>query len=803
MALLLHRAASPSIDCVEIRVRGRVQGVGFRPTVWRIARELGLTGEVLNDSEGVLIRAAGLPRKIADLSRRIARAPPPLARIDAIEVRPYFGSLPSSFVIADSVESDSSTQICPDAALCEACAEDVFNATSRRFMYPFATCTHCGPRLTIVTGIPYDRARTTMSPFDLCEACAAEYQSPADRRFRAEATACPVCGPTARLVSLKTREAVGDPSTADAVDAAARLIQEGEIVAIKGLGGYQIACDAMSAKAVAALRARKKRDAKPFALMARDLEVVRRFCSMHPAEERALTSPEGPIVLLSADGPETLPREIAPGLVTLGFMLPTTPLHALLLRGMNGPVVMTSGNHSDEPQAIEDADARERLGSIATHALIHDRPIANRVDDSVVRRSAGKIRILRRARGYAPSAIRLPQGFEDAPEILAFGGELKSTFCIVKHGEAVLSQHQGDLEDARTFNDYKKNMVLFEALFDSRPRLLAADRHPEYLSTKLASEQAREQGLPLIEVQHHHAHIAACLAENGRPLDTPPVLGIALDGLGFGDDGEIWGGEFLHVDYRGYRRVGTFKPIAMLGGAQAARQPWRNLYAHLMSAIGWDALALDFAGLDLITYLEAKPRTLLDAMLASGTNAPKATSCGRLFDAVAAAIDLCREVQAYEGEAAARLEAAVDPGVLRDETEALAYPFKISTAEQNDFPHVDPTDAWRSILNDLVAKAPSGTIAARFHKGLAQALVAMALSVREQSDRRFDTVALSGGCFQNRVLLEETMRGLQAHAFEVLTHCRVPANDGGIALGQAAIAAARFASERRHSMSPP
>ena len=450
---------------------------------------------------------------------------------------------------------------------------------------------------------------------------------------------------------------------ARSIEDAAALLRRGHIVAVKGLGGYQLACDATDADAVSRLRAAKHRETKPFALMARDLEVIRRYCAVSVEEAKLLAGPAAPIVLLRATG-DPLPNAVAPGLRTLGFMLPTTPLHLLLLRDIDHPVVMTSGNLTDEPQIIDDDEALARLGGLADCVLAHDRAIATRIDDSVVRVMAGVPRVLRRARGFAPAAIPLPPGFAAAPDLLAAGGELKATFCLVKDGAAILSQHIGDLEDARTFDDYRTGIAHYTALFDHAPIAIAADLHPEYLSSKYA----RETGLRLIEVQHHHAHVAACLAENGRPLDAPPVLGIVLDGLGWGDDGTIWGGEFLLADYRESRRVGTFKPVAMPGGAAAVREPWRNLYAHLMAA-----------GLE-----PDRPHALLDAMIRNDVNSPMASSCGRLFDAMAAALDICRDRQGHEGEAASRLEALVCEQTLRDEDDALAYPFAVEPARSEE-----------------------------------------------------------------------------------------------------------------------
>ena len=778
---------------VEIRVRGRVQGVGFRPTVWRFARDLGLAGEVLNDAEGVLVRVAGTPEKIAALRERIEREPPPLATIDAIESRAFAGRLPEEFRIAGTVAGRARTQVTPDAAVCPDCVAEVFDPSGRRHRYAFTNCTHCGPRLTIVEGIPYDRHRTTMSGFPPCEECQKEFRAPADRRFHAEAIACPVCGPRVELVRLD-----GGPCDAvsadDAVAAAVRVIKNGGILAMKGLGGYQIVCMATEEAAVERLRRLKKRDAKPFALMARDRAVVERYCVVQPEEARELESPRSPIVLLPALRRHGLPEAIAPGLATLGFMLPTTPLHLLLIEKFDVPLVMTSGNVAGAPPVIDDAEARDVFSGIATHALVHDRPIANRVDDSVVRVMGGHVRVLRRARGFAPSPIRLPEGFADAPELLATGGELKATFCLVRDGEAILSQHQGDLEEVATWNDYRRSVDLYRRLFDHRPKLVAADCHPEYLSSKLAREWSAAHGLPLIEVQHHHAHVAACLAENGRPLDAPPVLGIVLDGLGWGDDGTIWGGEFLLADYRGYRRLACLQPVAMPGGVQAAREPWRNLYAHVEAAIGHASFRRDFGRLDCAAYLDGKPCGILARMIRDRINSPPASSCGRLFDAVAAAVGVCPDRQAYEGEAGARMEAlAAEAG---PETKD-AYPFGIGEGSPLT---LQPAPMWRALFEDLSAGAPAAAVAARFHAGLARGIAGMAQRLAEGLRRaglpRPEAAALSGGCFQNRLLFEMADEALQGAGFHVLSHAETPANDGGLALGQAAVAAARAISDR-------
>jgi hydrogenase maturation protein HypF len=784
---------------LEIRVRGLVQGVGFRPMVWRLARELGVVGQVWNDGQGVAIVAAGSDAALAALLTRLRREPPPLARVDSVETAPYGGELGPDFHIVASEHTEVRTQIAPDAAMCRACAAEVVDPFADRFRYPFTTCTHCGPRLSIVQGIPYDRATTTMAGFTLCPRCAEQYGDPADRRFHAETTACHRCGPRARLVRLDGAASHFEQhSMLDDVDAVYGLLTKGEIVAIKGLGGYHLACDATSEPALAALRARKHRDAKPFALMARDLDVIRQFCAVSREEEQALTSAAAPIVLLAATGPRRLPDAVAPGLATLGFMLPTTPLHFLILRRLDRPVVMTSGNLSDEPQATDDDDARARLAPIAAYALLHDRGIANRVDDSVARVMDGRLRLLRRARGYAPTPLPLPPGFAAAPQLLAMGAELKATFCLLKDGQAILSQHQGDLGDAATLADYQKHLALFGQLFRHQPQAVAIDRHPEMHSATLGRAIAAGAALPVHEIQHHHAHVAAVLVEHRWPLAAPPVTAVVLDGLGYGDHGELWGGEILRADYHGYIRRGMLRPAAMIGGEAAAREPWRNLYAHLMAEIRWPELALNFGHLDVVGRLAAKPRALLDSMLKSGQQVPLASSCGRLFDAVAAALGLCFERQAYEGHAATLLEslAATAAATAADDDES--YPVTIPRWPASKLPYLEPRAMWNALLGDLHLGTPRPVIAARFHRWLARGVTRLAEQASPTAaGEPARTVVLAGGCFQNRVLLEETSRCLRGAGFTVLSAAAVPANDGGIALGQAAIAAAHMLAPRR------
>ncbi len=780
-----------SRQTVEIRVRGTVQGVGFRPTVWRLACDEGLVGEVLNDGFGVLIRTTGNSGAISQFLTRLHTEAPPLSQIEGVETQILSLLDYEDFRIAESVSGENCTRVTPDAAICQACRAEVLDPTERRYGYPFANCTHCGPRFSIVKEVPYDRVNTTMADFPMCADCKNEYMQPADRRFHAQPIACATCGPTIWLERMNTTAIADHPGRTAAMQAAIEMLKSGFILAIRGLGGFHLACDATNPESVQRLRRRKHRYGKPFALMASDVDMIRRYCNLTSAQADLLRSPEAPILLLPADGIEKLPAGIAPGLNTVGFMLPYTPLHLLITREMDRPLVMTSGNTSDEPQVTSLDRARTGLRGIADAMLMHDREIANRIDDSVVRIMAGKPTLMRRARGYAPSAVPLPPGFEGAPDLLAFGGELKSTFCLVKNGAAILSQHQGDLEDVSTFEDYQKNLQLYSRIYDHQPRLLVADMHPEYLSTKLAKQRAAAESLSLIEVQHHYAHIASCMVENGVPRNAPPVLGVAIDGLGFGEDGTIWGGEFLLADYRSYRRLAAFKPVAMLGGVQAIREPWRNTYAHLLAGPGWTNFTEKYSTLGLYEYLTNKPLRTIDRMLETGLNVPLASSCGRLFDAVASALGVCADHALFEGQGAMELEAMAESYRLSDDE--APYAFGI-TEQASGLLYLDSSPMWEALLEDLVQQSPVARIAARFHYGLAKAIRDMIARLREPgaAEATVDTVALSGGCFQNKLLFEAVVRLLESDGLTCLSHAKVPANDGGLALGQAAIAAARY-----------
>jgi hydrogenase maturation protein HypF len=773
----------------EIRVKGTVQGVGFRPTVYRLAKFCGLKGDVCNDGEGVLIRVAGSEEKITEFVDKLYHECPPLAKINKLIRSPYLGNFDfDDFVISHSVNTVVKTEISPDAATCSQCQKEIFDPFSRYFRYPFTNCTHCGPRLTIIRAIPYDRNHTSMVKFPMCGDCNTEYEDVENRRFHAQPVACFKCGPSAWLERADGQPVIADMfSMLDDVDAVCTLLQKGEIVAIKGLGGFHLACDATQETAVKKLRERKRRYHKPFALMARDINIISEYCYVSDLEKTLLTSPAAPIVLLNIKPEKQVAISVAQGQNTLGFMLPYTPLHHLILRRMNRPIVLTSGNISDEPQCINNEDAKEKLGKIADYFLLHNRDIVNRVDDSVVRVIDDKIQTLRRARGYAPAPIILPFGFEKVAPILAMGSELKNTFCLLREGEAILSQHLGDLENAAAFNAYQETLNLYLNLFEHKPEIIAIDKHPEYLSSKLGKELASSNEIKLIEIQHHHAHIAACMVENKIPLDAKPILGIAFDGLGYGEDGTLWGGEFLLADYQKFQRVATFKPVAMIGGEQAIYQPWRNTYAHLNSAFNWEEIKQQYADLEIIKFIEQKPLKLLNQMIEKDINTPLASSVGRLFDAVAAAIGICREECSYEGQAAIEMEATVNVNILNNDKETINYPFKFEKLDR--IYYIDPAPMWEGILQDLKQQISPSEIAAKFHISLAIVITEIVKQLTQE--HKINQVALTGGVFQNRILLEQTTKNLKKLGIEVFTHSIVPANDGGLSLGQAVIAAAR------------
>lgn len=830
---------SERLSGFEIRVRGIVQGVGFRPTVYKVATAMALNGEVLNDTNGVIIRLLSDEQGIAEFIHRLHENCPELARIDAVETTEAKEAWQySAFSITASQQVSGITDITADAATCQACLDEVFNPNEPRYLYPFTNCTHCGPRLSIVNAIPYDLGNTSMKAFPFCGDCESEYHDPLDRRFHAQPVACHECGPELSLIISGESEQVNSVSktlsvaekqtqTQGYLRTINQALKNGKILAIKGLGGFHLCCDATNHTAVATLRERKLRYGKPFALMTPDMAQIRQYCELSEMEATQLQQPAAPIVLLNRRNSPlaseqgklalTLSPAIAPHSNLLGFMLPYTPLHHLICREFGKPLVMTSGNLSGEPQIIDNQEATEKLSSIADLLVLHNRDIVNRIDDSVLRVVAGKPRIIRRARGFAPQSLTLPEGFEQAEGILAFGAELKSTFCMVKQGKAFVSQHQGDLEDALTFDDYEHNLQLYQHLLQFDTQHMVCDLHPEYLSTKLANERIDNEPVnsqgeaksALLSVQHHHAHIASAMVENQLPLAHGNVLGIALDGLGMGDDHTFWGGEFLLTRYESSVRVGRLSPVAMPGGAQAIKQPWRNTYAHIAKAFGFNQFCRQYPDLPLTRFLQSMPFDLVQTMLDKGVNCPEASSAGRLFDAVAAAVgpDYTQSATQvlYEGQAAIELEMLVDTGQVFGLPAEQAYRLDMAfdTTVSDAFLEIDTASLWPQLLNDLCASFGSAShvsasnsnaqiaelIATRFHAGLIYTLVNAVAALAQRVD--FSDVVLSGGCFQNAVLLKGVSEALQNQGFNCVTHSVMPANDGGIALGQAAIAAAK------------
>jgi hydrogenase maturation protein HypF len=755
----------------RVRVEGIVQGVGFRPFVHALAGRLGLAGLVGNDAGGVFVEVEGAAESVERFLEALAAEAPPLAVIERVTATPLAPTGIRGFAIAPSeAGGERQALVSPDTATCADCLRELADPADRRHRYPFINCTNCGPRFTIVRDVPYDRPATTMAGFAMCADCAREYHDPADRRFHAQPVCCPACGPALALLDRGGRAAGGDP-----LEGAASRLRDGAVVAVKGLGGYHLAADAASEPAVAALRARKHREDKPFAVMVAGLDEARARCLVDPAEEAMLASPRRPIVLLRRrPGPAAgVAGPVAPGNRSLGVMLPYTPLHHLLLAAVGRPIVLTSGNVSDEPIAYRDDDALERLGGIADWFLVHDRPIHVRADDSVVRSFRGRELPLRRSRGFAPQPLGLPWPFPR--HVLACGAELKHTFCLAKGDRAFVSHHVGDLENYETYRSFTEGVEHYRRLFEVSPEVVAHDLHPEYLSTKHALEL---DGVELEGVQHHHAHVAACLADNGEP---GPVIGVAFDGLGYGTDGTIWGGELLVADLEGFRRAGHLETVPMPGGTAAIKEPWRMAAAWLDAAFGGQVPErLDVAGRNRGRWERVV------ALARSGTASPVTSSAGRLFDAVAAILGV-RDAVNYEGQAAVELEQLADP------SEPAAYPARVGGAGPGAGSAgglvLAGTDLVRAVVEDLEAGVAPPLVAARFHNGLAAATVAACQAVREATG--LDAVALSGGVFQNLLLLDRVVAGLEGQGFRVLVHSRVPPNDGGISLGQAAVAGAR------------
>jgi hydrogenase maturation protein HypF len=749
------------VEARRILVEGVVQGVGFRPFVHALATRGGLAGWVRNTSSGVEIEIEGAADALDAFVGNLIGETPPLAHIDRVREEILAPAGHCAFEILESRDGEGFQPLSPDVATCAECRWEVMDPRDRRFGYAFTNCTRCGPRFTIIHAIPYDRPNTTMAGFTMCKACQVEYDDPADRRFHAQPNACPDCGPRLSLVDADGRELAGD-----AIVETRRLLTGGHIVAIKGIGGFHLACDATSEVSVRRLRERKGREAKPFALMVASLTEAERICVVSGKERALLTSPGRPIVLLRERPGSGIVPSVAPGLGWLGVMLPYSPLHHLLFgseRDHLPPLVMTSGNRSDEPIVHDNDEALARLRGIADFFLLHDRPIHVRCDDSVTRIAVDREQPIRRSRGYAPFPVRLP--FE-ARQILACGAELKNTICLTRGPYAFVSPHIGDLNDLETYDAYGQIVERLEDVFRIRPEAVAHDLHPDYLSTRFAEHLG--PGTERIAVQHHHAHVAACMAEHQL---VGPVIGVAFDGTGYGSDGTIWGGEFLVADYARFTRVGHLRRVPMPGGDQAAREPFRMALAHLLMACGtWDP---DLPPVRDATEAE---RRAIAWQIEHGVNAPLTSSAGRLFDAVAALLGV-RQRARYEAQAAMELEALVDP------TADGAYPVIIGDGAPAV---IDTRPVIRGVVADVLAGVAAPVIAARFHWTMAAMVSKMCERIREATG--LNRVALSGGVFQNVTLLDAAARRLIDDGFEVFTHELVPANDGGIALGQAAVA---------------
>ncbi|WP_051956021.1 carbamoyltransferase HypF [Beijerinckia mobilis] len=785
------RDKEPARDTETILVTGLVQGVGFRPFVWRLAHRLQLGGMVRNDGDHVAIILHG-PKNARDaLVSALRDEAPPRARVEKV-VRleapaPSAFSITPDFTIMPSGEGEVSAGVVADLAICPACLAEIETPGARRYHYPFTNCTDCGPRFSILTALPYDRAHTTMAPFQLCSDCDKDYHDPSNLRFHAEPIACPQCGPQLRFCCGNGVDSTGE----SAFDAAVALLRRGGILALKGIGGYHLVCDATSESAVSLLRQRKRRPAKPFALMLRDLAMAKKICVIGREEADALTGPVAPILLArrraGADAEWVLAESVAPGLDHLGIMLPYTPLHYLLIRAMGQPLVMSSGNRSGSPQVFEDTAALNELAGIADGFLLHDRAIARRLDDSVMMYAGGQIRVLRRGRGLAPQPLTLAREFKDVPPILAMGGDLKSAFCLLQNGRALLSHYIGDLDDPRNLAAMRVALDDYTHLFSHRSAAIAVDLHPDYHSSRLGRDIARERALPVIEIQHHHAHIAAVMAEQGLPPETTPIIGIALDGLGYGEDGTYWGAEILLCDYVSSRRLAHLRPMSLPGGDRANREPWRNLLVALDDCFGTEDdgenVTQQLYRVGLADLFADKPVASLRAMVKAGFNTPRASSAGRLFDAMAALLRIAPQVLTFEGEAAMALETLARMAMDRPR------PLPFAVATRDGCVEIDTRPLWTESLDRLHAGEGRAQLAAAFHAGLAEIFARVAVEAACKHGVRH--IALSGGVIQNRLLFELLLERLSRFDYTLLTAAEAPVNDGGLALGQAVIAAVR------------
>lgn len=760
-----------TVNLIHISVKGIVQGVGFRPFIYQLATKHNLRGWVCNTSEDVRIEVQGEANDIEQFLLGIREQAPPLSHIEDIVVNQGSPANYEKFEIRPSIAEEGKYQIIsPDIATCRDCLGEIFDLEDRRYRYPFTNCTNCGPRFTIIADIPYDRPNTTMSRFRMCPECQKEYDDPLDRRFHAQPNACPNCGPQLELVDARGYSI----TCADVISKTSQLLKQGEIIAVKGLGGFLLACDATNQKAVNRLRHKKIRPAKPLAIMVSSLDEAREHCHVNDEEAKLLASPGSPIVLMKWKTDSLVSPAVAPGLKYLGVMLPYTPLHHILLRETGLPLVMTSGNLSEEPIAKDNDEAIDRLAGIADYFLMHNRDIYARYDDSVTVVERNVHQFIRRARGYAPQPVHLNY---KSRQILGCGAGEKNTFCLTRDNLAFLSQHIGDMENLETMEHLENTITLYKRLFRIEPSIIAHDLHPEYLSTKYAKElAAKSSDIKLVPVQHHHAHIVSCLADNG--LETP-VIGVSFDGTGYGSDGNIWGGEFIVADYQQFTRMAHLEYLPLPGGALAIKKPYRTAIGYLSS------LGINFgSNIPLFNHIDDIELNIIQSQLAKKINSPLTSSCGRLFDAVAALIGVRSEIE-YEAQAAIELEM-----LARDEPgDNGVYPF--SMIEHDGVSLIKLQDLFTAIISDLRGNVPQASIAAKFHTTVALMIVELCQIISAKTG--INQVALSGGVFQNRLLLRKSVALLEAEGFDVFTHRQVPGNDGGISLGQVVIA--NFSSE--------
>jgi hydrogenase maturation protein HypF len=751
----------------KIEIRGIVQGVGFRPAVYRLAKKHNIKGSVGNDTRGVVLDIEGYPGKIDSFLKELKTNPPPLSNIEKVTSKKLTLKNYRDFRIIESKEQkEKTTLVSPDIATCRECRKELLDSEDRRYLYPFINCTNCGPRFTITKELPYDRKNTTMKKFEMCKQCKKEYENPGDRRFHAQPDACPDCGPHIELTDAKGKEIKGNP-----IEKTIELMKKRKVVAVKGLGGFHLACNAKDKVAIETLRKRKNRPYKPFALMAKDASIISKFVHLSDEEKKLLQSPRAPIVILKKKKECVLPENIAPNNNFLGFMLPYTPLHILLFQKPERVevLVMTSGNKIDEPLAIGNEEALEKLKNIADYFLIHDRDIWIQADDSIVRVIDNKPLLLRRSRGYAPEPVR--SLVQSEKRIIGFGAHKHNTFSLSRGDEIFISHYIGETDNLETIKAFERGIEHFVKFFDIPPDIVAVDLHPEYEATKFGKKWAKENNKPLIEIQHHHAHIASCLLDNGM---DEKVIGVGWDGTGYGADGKIWGGEFLIADLKDYQRKAHLKYVPLPGGDAAVKEPWRMGAVYLYKTFGRDFLELD---IDFVKRLDRQKWTVIENMIDKKVNSPETSSIGRLFDAVSSIIGI-RDIITYQGQAAIELE------MIAEDRDGEFYGFEI--LEEKGVYVINPAPVIESIIRDIKNGITQAAISARFHVSLAEMIVRVSSLLREET--RINKVCLSGGVFQNMVLRKLTTERLERNDFKVYNHKNIPPNDGGISAGQVAIA---------------